>query len=995
MTILKPCRQAAVALALPLLAFALSASTLAATITRGPYLQQGTTNSVVLRWRTDSPSDSFVRSGPSPGNWSGLASNSVLTTEHLVALTDLQADTKYSYQIGTSTAWFPINTNQFFVTAPPIGIPKPTRIWALGDSGTASAEAGAVRDGYAAYTGDRHTDLWLMLGDNAYSSGLDTEYQAAVFNMYPAFLQNSVLWPTLGNHDAGSTGSNGVPPYFDIFTLPQNGEAGGVASGTESYYSFDYANVHLICLDSMNSDRSSNGPMCNWLRSDISATLQDWVIAYWHHPPYSKGSHDSDADSRSTEIRQNVLPILESYGVDLVLSGHSHDYERSFLLDGHYGDSTTLTQSMKIDPGNGRADGTGAYMKPAGTSSHQGAVYTVCGCSAKTSGGALNHPAMFLSLDLLGSLVIDVTGQRMDVVFLQTNSLPADYFTISKAPLPTNAPAVPTNLIASATSSSRIDLSWTDNSDNEAGFKLERSTNGVDFVQIAAVGPGVTNRADIGLAPDTTYLYQVRAFNAAGDSPYSNPAQAKTLPTPPDTTPPAAITNLTISGVTSNSVSLLWTAPGDDGNVGTAASYDLRYGTNLITEANWTSATEASGEPVPAPAGISQAFTVNGLEVGTTYYFALKTSDETNNLSPISNVPSGATATTILTAPAAPSNLRAVAVSTREIDLSWKDNANNEDGFKLERSTNGVTFVQIGAPGLNVTNAADQGLPPGSINYYRVRAYNAAGDSAYSNTNSAQAFLPVQTGSFSSLLIASNSVWKYLDDGSNQSNAWFTVNFDDSAWKTGRGQFGYGFSSQATLISYGPNASAKYITTYFRRHFVVNDPSVVTALIVSVQRDAGAVVYLNGVEIFRSNMPLTGAINYLTVAPLSLSGASKTLFYDGPPIDPDELLPGDNIMAVEVHQHSGSSSQMDFDLQLVATNKLVPPRVSLVNSNGQVSLSWNAYVGKTYRVQYTPLLPTNVWSNLGNDMTVTNSAASATDDIGNTRQRFYRVLQVN
>jgi len=650
---------------------------------------------------------------------------------------------------------------------------------------------------------------------------------------------------------------------------------------------------------------------------------------------------------------------------------------------------------MKIDPGDGRMNGTGAYMKPAGASSHQGAVYTVCGCSGKASGGALNHPAMFISLDQLGSMVIDVTGQRMDVVFLQTNSLPADYFTISKAPLPTNAPAPPTNLLASAVSSTAISLSWADDSDNEAGFKLERSTNAVDFIQFAAVGPGVTNRTDIGLAPETTYFYQVRAFNAVGNSLYSNPAQAKTLPTPPDTTPPAAVTNLTISAVTSNSVSLIWIAPGDDGNIGTAASYDLRYGTNLIAEANWTTATQAVGEPTPAPAGTSQAFTVNGLLPGTIYYFALKTTDETNNLSPISNVPSAATATTILTRPAAPSNLRAVAVSSSEIDVTWKDNANNEDGFKLERSTNGVDFVQIGTPGLNVTNASDQAVLAGSINYYRVRAYNAAGDSPNSNTNSAQAFLPTQTGGFSSILIASNSFWKYLDDGSNQSNAWATLSFNDAAWKMGPAQFGYGFSSEATLINYGPNATAKYITTYFRRHFLVNDPSVVTALMVSVQRDAGAVVYLNGAEVFRSNMPLTGAINYLTPATLSLSGASKTQFYDGPPIDPDELLPGDNVMAVEVHQHSGSSSQMDFDLQLVATNKLVPPRVTLVNSNGQITLSWNAYASKTYRVQYTSLLPTNVWNNLGNDRIATNSAASATDAIGNTRQMFYRVLQVN
>src|ERR1043166_773129 len=157
----------------------------AAAITRGPYLQQGTTNSLVLRWRTDLATASFVQYGVSANNPSALVSDTASVTEHIIAVTNLQPATKYFYQIGTATAWFPADTNNYFVTAPPVGIPKATRIWAIGDAGS------------------RPTDLWLMLGDNAYSSGQDTEYQAAVFDVYPSILRNSVLWPTLGNHDAG------------------------------------------------------------------------------------------------------------------------------------------------------------------------------------------------------------------------------------------------------------------------------------------------------------------------------------------------------------------------------------------------------------------------------------------------------------------------------------------------------------------------------------------------------------------------------------------------------------------------------------------------------------------------------------------------------------------------------------------------------------------------------------------------------------------------
>jgi len=121
----------------------------------------------------------------------------------------------------------------------------------LGDPGTRKPEQKSVRDAFLKYAGNRQADIWLMLGDNAYSAGTDVEYQGSIFQAYEGLLKTCVLWPTLGNHDAGSANSptqSGI--YYDIFTLPTQGQAGGVMSGTEAYYSYDYANVHLICLDS-------------------------------------------------------------------------------------------------------------------------------------------------------------------------------------------------------------------------------------------------------------------------------------------------------------------------------------------------------------------------------------------------------------------------------------------------------------------------------------------------------------------------------------------------------------------------------------------------------------------------------------------------------------------------------------------------------------------------------------------------------------------------
>lgn len=407
----------------------------AQTLTRGPYLQLGTSTSIIVRWRTDQATDAVVTYGVTLGNLTASATSGSLTTDHAVAVTGLQPDTRYYYAVGTSSITLTGgDASHRFVSAPLPATAKPTRIWVIGDSGTANANAAAVRNAYKTYTGTRGTEVWLMLGDNAYPSGTDAEYQAAVFAMYPELLRQVVLWPTLGNHDgmtANSTTQTG--PYYNIFTLPTAGEAGGVASGTEAYYSFDYANIHFICLDSYGTDRSPNSPMLMWLLNDLQSTDKTWMIAFWHHPPYTKGSHDSDVESQLIDMRQNALPILEAYGVDLVLTGHSHSYERSFLIDGHYGASGTWNAAMALNGGDGRESGDGAYTKSSTLQApHEGAVYAVAGSSGKISGGLLNHPAMFISLNTLGSMALDVYGNRLDAVFLDASGNVSDSFTMLK-----------------------------------------------------------------------------------------------------------------------------------------------------------------------------------------------------------------------------------------------------------------------------------------------------------------------------------------------------------------------------------------------------------------------------------------------------------------------------------------------------------------------------------------------------------------------------------
>ena len=414
---------------------ALPALAQAQTVVRGPYLQSGTSSSVIIKWRTDEATDSVVHYGLAPDGLTLSASDATSTTEHAVQLTGLSAAVKYFYAVGTSSVTLAGgDSDHFVVTAPVPGTAKPTRIWVIGDSGTANGNARAVRDAFLEFTESRDPDLWIMLGDNAYDDGTDAEYQAAVFNTYPQVLPRTVLWPTLGNHDgrrADSTTESG--PYYDIFSLPRNGEAGGVASGTEAYYSFDYGNMHFICLDSYETDRSADGAMMTWLEADLAANDKEWVIAFWHHAPYSKGNRDSDEVGRSILLRENAVPILERYGVDLVLTGHSHSYERSYLIDGHYGFSDTFTDDMEKNPGDGSATGDGAYQKPVAVGAPRaGAVYVVAGTAGYVKPGPFNHPAMAVSIETLGSMVLDVNGSRLDAMFLDSTGTIRDDFTILK-----------------------------------------------------------------------------------------------------------------------------------------------------------------------------------------------------------------------------------------------------------------------------------------------------------------------------------------------------------------------------------------------------------------------------------------------------------------------------------------------------------------------------------------------------------------------------------
>ncbi|MEC4819626.1 MAG: metallophosphoesterase family protein [Scytonema sp. PMC 1069.18] len=243
-------------------------------LVRGPYLQVGNESSLVIRWATHTPVQSRVWYGVTPDNLCFLQEGTTIGCNHSVKLDGLTPDTKYFYAIGTPEGVIAGGTEDYsFVTAPALDLApedvRPLRILVLGDAGRANDIAASVRDGYLKFTGTRHTDLWLMLGDNAYEIGTYEEYQRAIFEMYPQLLRSSVLWTAIGNHDGGCADSTTqTGPYYELFSMPTCGEAGGLPSGTAAYYSFDWGNVHFVCLDSYGCDRIAH-------QSDRVRTVQE------------------------------------------------------------------------------------------------------------------------------------------------------------------------------------------------------------------------------------------------------------------------------------------------------------------------------------------------------------------------------------------------------------------------------------------------------------------------------------------------------------------------------------------------------------------------------------------------------------------------------------------------------------------------------------------------------------------------------------------------
>jgi predicted phosphodiesterase len=279
-----------------------STSAFSDTLVRGPYLQSVTTDSIIVAWETEDSSRGEIVYGETD-EYGSRVTDPVVGTNHAIILTNLTPYTTYHYRVEGDGV--PLSADAAFRTA---AGPDQTKFTfaAFGDTRTGHQIHQEVVDSIVAM----EPDFVLHTGDLVYL-GSEFPYWDAFFEIERELMSRIPLFPALGNHEVNHQ------HYFDLFYLP----------GNERWYAFDYGNARFICLQVDGIvDFSSGSEQYDWLERELAANTQPWFFVYFHIPPYTSSLEDPDIEQ---DVRQALAPLFEQYGVDVVFTGHHHNYERN------------------------------------------------------------------------------------------------------------------------------------------------------------------------------------------------------------------------------------------------------------------------------------------------------------------------------------------------------------------------------------------------------------------------------------------------------------------------------------------------------------------------------------------------------------------------------------------------------------------------------------------------------------------------------------------
>jgi hypothetical protein len=394
----------------------------AATLTRGPYLQRvGETGALVV-WRTAAAAACTLTASAV-----GQPTVTVVTpsaTQHVATLAALAPGTRYDYSI-RSAGNLAGGSDCFVQTAPPPHSGATVRFLFFGDSGTGTNTQAAV----AAQLNAQTVQFGLHVGDVIYPGGEAHYYDPRYFTPYAPFLRHTPLWAAIGNHDEITPSS-----FLAAWYLPTN-----PVNGSERFYSFDYGDVHCVALDTTEPFTTA---ILNWLRSDLDATTRQWKIVYFHHTMYSCG----DYHGSSSSLISTLAPIFEQHGVDLVLYGHDHHYERSFPM------RNGQPVSTEQDPD---------YVLPGAP------MYIISGTGGGTRSTSTDCEHTARAISTPGFVRFEVTGSDLAMEAVAADGNVIDRMSLSKANAPPPPPPVDlAHVVApnggeAATVGSTLDLRWT------------------------------------------------------------------------------------------------------------------------------------------------------------------------------------------------------------------------------------------------------------------------------------------------------------------------------------------------------------------------------------------------------------------------------------------------------------------------------------------------------------------------------------------------------
>lgn len=387
----------------------------------GPYVQNTDHTKATVIWYTKISEAGVLRYGKQLGQWQGTIEGGTGTV-HRAEINGLQANTKYFYEVAAGAKIYATGEQHYVRTHPKPGARVPFRFMAFGDFGDGSD--GQMANAAQMLKDDARHSFALLLGDIIYSSGDRENYLKDYFPVYGDLIRHRAWWPTLGNHDIKA--QKGAA-YFEFFETPANN-----SSNVENYYSFDYANAHIVSLDDeLLFTGADLQKQMEWVRQDLQAAKargQRWLIVMWHKPPYSAGTHSDDED-----IQRVFIPTLEAEGVDLVLNGHSHVAERTFLLADH----KIINNDLSNYPKKGFEKG--AIYVVAGAGGKDGDIEGKHALMAFQLGNVTGYESIYINGDTLRGSWVRSDGRSMDqFVMIKTGSGSTDVRILNSEVMPEN-----------------------------------------------------------------------------------------------------------------------------------------------------------------------------------------------------------------------------------------------------------------------------------------------------------------------------------------------------------------------------------------------------------------------------------------------------------------------------------------------------------------------------------------------------------------------------